>query len=117
MAAFLVYNQVGNWRTTEIQFQDEDGVPIDLTGATGNLISTAPDAEIGTLTPITLGKEINVSPDTQASNAEDGWCYATFTGINVAGAWNEQMKLMLAGNTEPLNGAVVQYTVSGNLMP
>jgi hypothetical protein len=111
-----------NWRTVVGQFIDaaksrytKTTVPIDLTGATGVLVVTF-TANLVTnsySTPITLGKPNSM---TQAEDAINGWCYATFEGINMPGTWSEQLQLVLPTG-EPLNGGAFSYTVSANLTP
>lgn len=105
----MVYIQVNNWRTVEQQFTDENGVAIDLTGATGNLVMKSPKGFIYN-TAITPGK---VDDPTKVT---DGWCWATFKGIDMDGDWSEQMQLVLPAGSEPLNGGIDTFKVSGNLV-
>lgn len=112
--------QVGNWRTPEVQVVESDGTatgtqPIDLTGATGFFIWMD---ELGNTyqVEINLGRAPANSTDA-AAEAIDGWCWATFTGIDVPGEWKEQLQAVLPGDDEPINAGVVSFNVSANLTP
>jgi hypothetical protein len=107
----LINTQVNNWRTSQQQFIDENGDAIDLTGATGWYVVTDPEGN-GYKVAVILGKAGSLTP---ATDAQAGWCNATFTGINVAGQWTEQMRLTLPLGSEPLNGDTDTFTVVPNL--
>ncbi len=108
----VVSIQSVNWRTSQTRFLTETGAPIDLTGATGYLVSTDPEG-VSSHTAVVLG--IWNSPGTQAADAALGYVYAVFKGVSVAGVWSEQFQLVLPTGSEPLYGIVVPFTVNDNL--
>lgn len=110
-----------NWRTSQVRFMDvlgssndEVGTPIDIRGATGFLVSTSPSGGVYQ-TAIVLGKTPDVSVDPTVE-AEDGYCHATFKGINEDGDWNEQFQLVLPAESEPLYAPVKKFRVRDNLL-
>lgn len=108
--------QVDNWRTPEVRLLDPEGEPIDLTGATGYFVWTNQESGTSYHVALTVGRAPLNSSDA-AAEAEDGWCWATFTGINASGQWSEQVQAILPSGSEPLNGGVVSFNVLSNLTP
>jgi hypothetical protein len=112
----IISTQAINYRTSQAQFLDETGQPIDLTGSTGVLVASPVNGEVDPVeTAMILGKWDD--PGNQAEDAENGWCYAINTELSVSGAWQEQFQLELPVGDEPLYGIVFDFTVEGNLTP
>lgn len=112
----IIYLQEVNYRTCQAQFTDQDGNPIDLTGATGVLVYSDSDNPPNSYeTEAILGRWDD--PGSQAADAILGYVYGIETGINVGGLWSEQFQMTLPDNDEPLYGGVVTFSVSENLDP
>jgi len=112
----LIYIQSVNWRTVQVQFLDENGDPIDLTGATGVLVySDSENPPNSYETEAILGRWD--APSDQAADAILGYVYGIEAEISASGAFSEQFQLVLPSNSEPLYGGVVTFSVNENLDP
>lgn len=105
--------QVGNWRTAEVQLLEADSTVIDLTGATGYIVWNDP-AGLKYKVALNLGRAPGHSSNS-ALEATQGWCWATFKGINVPGEWAEQVQAVLPSGSEPLKAGVTPFLVEDNL--